>query len=98
MDKKKFYSVTKEINGTNYVAQFNGLSAALRAVDSTYIEGTNNTSTEAFTKYILENVIVEPKGLEIDDFDDLKVLNEVTKFGREVMQGKFRNAANQTAE
>lgn len=98
MDKKKFYSVTKEIDGTTYVAQFNGLSAALRAVDSTYIEGTNNTSTELFTQYIFDNVIVEPKGLTVDDFDDLKVLNEVTKFGREVMQGKFRNAANKTAE
>lgn len=98
MDKKKFYSVTKEIDGKTYVAQFNGLSAALRAVDSTYIEGTNNTSTELFTQYIFDNVIVEPKGLTVDDFDDLKVLNEVTKFGREVMQGKFRNAANKTAE
>lgn len=98
MDKKKFYSVTKEIDGTTYVAQFNGLSAALRAVDSTYIEGTSTTSTELFTQYIFDNVIVEPKGLTVDDFDDLKVLNEVTKFGREVMQGKFRNAANKTAE
>lgn len=98
MDKKKFYSVTKEIDGKTYVAQFNGLSAALRAVDSTYIEGTNNTSTELFTQYIFDNVIVEPKGLTVDDFDDLKVLNEVTKFGKEVMQGKFRNAANKTAE
>ena len=98
MGKDKFYSVTKEINGKTYVAQFNGLSAALRAVDSTYIEGTNNTSTEEFAKYLFENVIVEPKGLEIDDFDDLKELNEVTKFAREVMQGKFRNAANKTAE
>lgn len=98
MDKNKFYSVTKEIKGTTYVAQFNGLSAALRAVDSTYIEGTNNTSTEAFTQYLFDNVIVEPKGLEIDDFNDLQELNEVTKFAREVMQGKFRNAANKTAE
>lgn len=98
MSKDKFYSVTKEINGKTYVAQFNGLSAALRAVDSTYIEGTSNTSTEAFTQYLFDNVIVEPKGLEIDDFDDLNELNEVTKFAREVMQGKFRKAANKTAE
>lgn len=98
MDKNKFYTVTKEINGKTYVAQFNGLSAALRAVDSTYIEGTNNTSTEAFAQYLFANVIVEPKGLEIDDFNDLKELNEVTKFAREVMQGKFRETANKAAE
>lgn len=90
----KFYTVTKNINGTDYVAQFNGLSCALRAVDQSYIEGSNNTSVEALAKYIFENVIVEPKGLTIDDFDSIDEFNEVTKFGREVMQGKFREAAN----
>lgn len=93
MKENKFYTVKKEIEGKEYVAQFNGLSAALRAVDSTYIEGTNTTSTEDFTKYILDNVIVEPKGLEVDDFDTMEELNAVVKFGREVMQGKFRDKA-----
>ena len=94
MDNKKFYSVTKEIKGVKYTAQFNGLSCALRAVDSSYIEGTNNTSIETLAKYIFENVIVEPKGLSIDDFDNLDDFNEVVGFGREVMQGKFRDKAD----
>lgn len=98
MDKNKFYSVEKEINGKKYVAQFNGLSAALRAVDTTYIEGTSTTSTELFAQHILDNFIVEPKGLTADDFDTLEELNAVVKFGREVMQGKFRDAANQAAK
>ena len=93
MEKKKFYTVEKEINGTNYVAQFNGLSCALRAVDQSYIEGSNNTSIEALSKYIFDNVIVEPKGLTIDDFDSMEEFNAVVTFGREVMQGKFRDEA-----
>ena len=38
------YEVTKKINGKNYTAQFSGISTALTAVDSSYIEGTQNTS------------------------------------------------------
>ena len=87
---KKFYTATKEINGKKYTAQFNGLSCALRAVDSTYIEGTNNTSVEKLADYIFHNVIVEPKGLTIDDFESMEEFNEVVSFGRDVMQGKFR--------
>lgn len=87
---KKFYTATKEINGKKYTAQFNGLSCALRAVDSTYIDGTNNTSVEKMADYIFQNVIVEPKGLTIDDFESMEEFNEVVSFGRDVMQGKFR--------
>ena len=87
---KKFYTATKEINGKKYTAQFNGLSCALRAVDSTYIAGTNNTSVEKMADYIFQNVIVEPKGLTIDDFESMEEFNEVVSFGRDVMQGKFR--------
>lgn len=90
----KFYSVTKEINGKEYTAQFNGLGCALRAVDSSYIEGTNTTSVEKIAEYIFKNVIVEPAGLTVDDFDSLEEFNEVVTFGREVMQGNFREKAN----
>lgn len=89
----KFYTVEKEINGVKYTAQFNGLSCALKAVDQSYIDGTQNTSVEKLAEYIFENVIVEPKGLDIDDFDSMEEFNEVVTFGREVMQGKFRDKA-----
>lgn len=85
-----FYTVTKEIYGKKYVAQFNGISAALKAVDDSYIEGTNNTSVAKLSKYLFENVIVEPKGLTADDFDSMEEFNEVVSFAREVMQGDFR--------
>lgn len=90
---KKTYTVEKEINGTKYIAQFNGISAALDAVDGCYITGTQNISTAKMAKYLLEKVIVEPKGLTADDFDTLEELNEVTDFAREVMQGNFRDKA-----
>ncbi|WP_405378833.1 hypothetical protein [Phascolarctobacterium sp.] len=93
MEKNKFYTVNKEINGTNYVAQFNGLSCALRAVDQSYIDGTQNTSVEKLANYIFANVIVEPRGLSIDDFESMEEFNEVVAFGREVMQGNFRDKA-----
>ena len=90
MAKKKFYTVDKEINGVVYTAQFNGVSAALRAIDETYIDGTDTTSSEKFPEYILEHVIVQPKGLTPDDFDSIKELQEVVTFARKVMQGEIK--------
>ena len=92
----KFYTVNKEINGVNYVCQFNGISAALKAVDDSYIEGTNNTSLEKLAKYLFENVIVEPKGLTVDDFESMEEFNEVVSFARQVMQGDFRDKKNES--
>ena len=90
----KFYTVEKEINGKTYKAQFAGISTALRAVDSSYIEGTNNTSTEKLAEYLFKYIIIEPKGLSIDDFEDMQTFNEVITFAREVMSGDFREKAD----
>lgn len=90
----KFYTAKKTIRGTEYTAQFNGISAYLSAVDNSYIDGSNNTSVMKMAEYILENVIVEPKGLTPDDFDSMDEFNEVVAFGREVMQGNFRGKAD----
>lgn len=87
---KNFYQVEKEINGKKYICQFNGISAALKAVDDSYIEGTSNTSTVKMAEYLFKHVIVEPKNLEIDDFDSMEEFNEVIAFARKVMQGEFR--------
>ena len=96
MEKSKFYTREKEINGKKYVAQFNGLSCALRAVDQSYIsDNSSNTSVEKMAEYIFKNVIVEPQGLTIDDFESMEEFNEVVTFGREVMQGKFREETNE---
>lgn len=93
----KPYTVTKEIEGKTYVAQFNGLSAALSAVDSCYIDGGSNISAAKMADYLFKHVIVEPKNLTPDDFDSLAELNAVTDFAREVMQGNFRDKANEGA-
>lgn len=87
-----FYTKTKEIRGKQYTAQFNGISAALAAVDESYIEGTSNTSVAKLAEYLFKHVIVEPKGLTADDFDNMDEFNEVVSFAREVMQGTFREA------
>ena len=97
MAANKFYSVTKTINGKEYTAQFNGLSCALRAVDSSYIDGSSNTSVEKMADYIFKNVIVDPTNLSIDDFESMEEFNAVVGFGRDVMQGKFRDEANKGA-
>lgn len=89
----RFYTVKKVICGREYVAQFSGISAALRAVDASYIDGTNTTSVEKLAHYLFENIIVEPKGLTADDFDTLEEFNEVVAFARGVMQGEFRAKA-----
>ena len=92
----KFYTVNKEINGVTYIAQFNGISAALRAVDNSYIDGSNNTSVEKLAKYLFENIIVEPKGLTPDSFESMEEFNEVVTFAREVMQGTLKPEDDET--
>lgn len=94
MEKTKFYTVEKEFNGKKYVAQFSGVSAAVRAIDSSYIEGTSTTSTEKLGQYILDNIIVDPKGLTADDFETMEEYNAVTTWGHDVMYGKFRDRAD----
>lgn len=84
------YTVKKTIRGKEYIGQFNGLSAALKAIDNSYIEGTQNMSLEKLSAYLFDNVIVEPKGLTPDSFDSMDEFNEVVAFAREVMQGDFR--------
>lgn len=88
------YEVTKEIKGKKYTAQFSGISTALTAVDSSYIEGTQNTSVKKMSEFLFDKVIIEPQGLTPDSFDDMDEFNEVVTFAREVMQGKFRKKAN----
>lgn len=83
----KTYTVEKEIYGKKYIAQFSGLSLALRYVDETYIDGTNISSLQKQIDFLFKYVIVEPKNLTVDDFDDSKALNEVMQFGRGVMEG-----------
>lgn len=91
----KFYQVKKEINGVEYTAQFNGISAALEALDDSYVDGTSNTSGLKLANYVLENVIVDPK-VKVDDFDSMEELNAVVKFGSQVMQGKFRQKPDES--
>lgn len=88
----KIYTVEKEINGTNYIAQFNGISAALQAIDDSYIDGSNNTSLIKLSNYLFKHVIVEPKNLTADSFDNLNDFNDVVAFAREVMQGDLKPA------
>ncbi len=90
MANDKFYTVSKEYKGVKYTAQFNGIAAAVDAIDDCYIDGTNNISTGKLARYILEKVIVEPKNLTMDDFDNIKDFNEVVNWGRDVMQGLFQ--------
>lgn len=91
----KFYTVSKTINGKEYKAQFNGISASLEAIDRSYIEGTNTTSMVKLSKILLADVIVEPKGLTPDDFESMEEFNEVITFAREVMQGDFRKTEDE---
>ena len=92
MATNKFYQVEKEINGKKYIAQFNGISAALRAADSSTVDGS--ISAEKFAEYLFAHIVVEPKGLTPDDFDTLSEFNEVVAFARGVMQGDFREKAH----
>lgn len=89
-----FYTVKKEIEGKEYVAQFSGISTVLKAVDECKT-ADGGVSSEKTAEFIFENVIVEPKGINADDFEDIDEFNKVIKFGQEVMQGKFRDKKEQ---
>lgn len=77
----------KIINGKKYVAQFKGIQFALKAIDNSYVDGTNNTSIEKLSKILLDKIIVEPEKLSIDDFETMEEFNEVIAFARDTMQG-----------
>ena len=94
MASKNSYQVTKEIREKEYTAQYSGLSLATRMVDECYVDGTNNLSITKIAEFVFKYGIVEPKNLHIDDFDDIDELNEVVAFGRDVIQGKFRDATD----
>ena len=85
----------KEINGKKYVAQFSGISTGLKIMDSCYIDGSDNLSTFKLAEQIFDKIIVEPKGLTIDDFDTIKDFNEVITWAQDVMQGNFRPETKQ---
>lgn len=89
----KMYQVKKEINGKEYIAQFAGISVGLKMNDNCKIDGTDVNSTEKMAKYLFEHVIVEPKGLQIDDFDTYEEFNDVVSFASGVMRGEFREEA-----
>lgn len=93
-----FYQVSKEIKGKNYTAQFNGISAALEAIDNSYVDGTSNTSVKKLSEYLFTRVIVDPTNLKIDDFDNIDEFNEVIAFAREVMQGELKPEKTETAK
>lgn len=92
----KPYTVKKEINGVEYIFQFNGISEAMDALDESYIDGSSNISLRKLNTYLLENVVVDPK-VKMDDFEDVEKLNAVTSFARKVMQGIIKPEAEKPA-
>ena len=96
MANNKFYTVEKEIGGKKYIAQFSGLSTGLKIMDECYIDGSENLSTYKLAEKIFERIIVEPKGLSIDDFGTIKEFNEVITWAQDVMQGNFRPEVKQS--
>lgn len=85
----KTYTATKEINGVTYRAQFNGVREAVRA--------TNQYAGNelGFDEYLLENVIVEPSHLQLDDFENMDEFRQVIRFAANVLAGRFRNNENE---
>ena len=91
------YTVKKEFFGEEYTFQFNGISAAMDALDESYIDGSSNISLRKLNTYLLENVVVNPKKT-MDDFDDVEQLTAVTSFARKVMQGIIKPEVKPAAE
>lgn len=80
-------TIEKEINGKKYVAEFKGIPFAVKTVDRSYVDNTSNTSVKKISEILLQEVIIEPKKLSIDDFETMEELNEVVSFAKDAMQG-----------
>ena len=92
----KFYQVTKEIKGVKYTAQFSGLSAWLRCTETAkQDDGTGEAGNVKVYETVFEAGLVEPKGLKVDDFDNMEDLDAVFSFVSGVMKGKFRAQAEE---
>ncbi len=90
---KKFTQVKRTINGTEYTAQFNGMSSRYKAIDEAakFVDDNQGVSMFKMAEYLLKNVLVEPK-MGIDDFEDAETLDEVIQFLSSVNNGTFREA------
>lgn len=86
----KTHTATKDINGTTYRAQFNGVRECIRAYQSA---GGDELKLD---EYLLQNVIVEPPGLTLDDFETLDEAHRVIRFAASVMAGRFRGDKENT--
>lgn len=93
--ENKFYKVTQEIDGKKYTGQFNGLSQVfdMQNICKSVYDGQVVLDEKKTSEYALENVIVDPPHLTIDDFDNLDTLNKVLEFARGIMSGNFRDQA-----
>ena len=96
---KKFTQFKKTINGTEYTAQFNGMSSRYKAIDEAgkFYGDNQGVSMLKMAEYLLKNVLVEPKK-EIDDFEDADELNDVITFLSSVNNATFREAADGETE
>lgn len=88
----KTYTSVREINGVTYRAQFNGIREAIRA--SQQCKGDELKLSE----YLLENVIVEPPGIKVDDFENIDEYRQVINFAANVMAGRFRGETEPGAD
>lgn len=79
--------VKKKIDGVEYEAKFDGLLTAVRAIDESYDDETDNTSIDKLAEYLFKHIIVSPKNLTVDDFEDITTFKKVVRFAQETMKG-----------
>ncbi len=96
MGKNNFYTREKEFDGIKYIAQFNGISAYYKMIDSCK-DNNGNLNMSELSEYIFDNVIVEPK-MTVDDFDDTDTCGRVVKWALNVAQGRLRDKNKSPAE
>lgn len=88
MAKVQPYKVTKEIDGVKYTAQFSGASMALQALDAAS-DGNGGRSEMKYAEFLLKNIVVNPKNIDMDAFDTYEKLSNVTTFAASVMRGEL---------
>jgi hypothetical protein len=93
----RFKTYTKKIGDTEYTAQFSGLSMKFDMADYSvaFKDGKQFTSNKLLAEYLLNNVIVDPNNLTIDDFENEDELTEVLEFATKVVEGKDPNFQEQ---
>ena len=81
-------TIKKNIRGIEYVAAWRGMAFSESSIEACRVDGTDRLSNSKLADIVFNEIIISPK-VNIDDFKDFQVFDEVMDFGKSVLFGEF---------